>query len=222
MTIHVINPNSSVAVTAGLDAAIDAMRRLSPVPIECHTLAEGPPGIETQAHVDGVVQPLLSRAAGLEAGASGFVIACFSDPGLSALREQSERPVTGIAEAAILTAMQRGRRFGIFSILPASIPRHMRMLAAMGVRDHCAADLPLELGVAELRDEGQTMTRLTEVGADLMAAGSEVLILGCAGMACYRKRLEETIGCPVIDPCQAAVAMTIGKLALSRAEGEGG
>lgn len=43
--------------------------------------------------------------------------------------------------------MTLGQRFGIVSILPASIPRHMRYVGAMGVMDRLAADLPLELGV---------------------------------------------------------------------------
>jgi allantoin racemase len=52
MTLHVINPNSLTDVTDGLNTAIAPMRALCPVPIETHTLVEGPPGIETQAHVD--------------------------------------------------------------------------------------------------------------------------------------------------------------------------
>jgi Asp/Glu/hydantoin racemase len=217
MTIHILNPNSSAHVTAGIDRAIDAMRAVSPVPIACHSLADGPPGIETQAHVDGVVAPLLAQARGLEAGASAFVVACFSDPGLAALREQSARPVLGIAESAVLTAMTLGQRFGILSILSRSIPRHMRYLGAMGVMDRLAADLPLELGVAELASRERTWERLVSVGQDLMHHGAEVLILGCAGMADYRAELSGTLGRPVIDPSQAACAMAIGRVALARA-----
>lgn len=77
MTIHLINPNSSEAVTAAVDAAIHPLRAATTFDIRCHTLADGPPGIETQAHVDGIVGPLLTRAGQLEAEASAFVIACF-------------------------------------------------------------------------------------------------------------------------------------------------
>jgi Asp/Glu/hydantoin racemase len=216
MTIHILNPNSSAHVTAGIDRAVDAMRAASPVPIACHSLAEGPPGIETQAHVDGVVAPLLAQARGLESGASAFVVACFSDPGLAALREQSARPVLGIAESAVLTAMTMGQRFGIISILSRSIPRHMRYLGAMGVMDRLAADLPLELGVADLASRDRTWNRLVQVGGDLRHHGAEVLILGCAGMADYRADLSAELGCPVIDPSQAACAMAIGRVALAR------
>jgi len=34
--------------------------------------------------------------------------------------------------------------------------------------------------------------------------------MGCAGMARHRRPLEATLGVPVIDPTQAAVAMAIG------------
>jgi Asp/Glu/hydantoin racemase len=215
MTIYVINPNSSQHVTDGIDRAVGAMRPLSPVPIEARTLSEGPPGIETQAHVDGVVTPMLAHCARLEPQASAFVVACYSDPGLAALREQSSRPVLGIAEASILTAMTLGQRFGIISILSRSIPRHMRYVGAMGVMDRLAGDQPLELGVLELADETRTFERLKTVGARLRdTAMADVVILGCAGMTAFRTDLETHLGIPVVEPCQAATAMAIGRVAL--------
>lgn len=219
MTIHVINPNSLTEVTRGIDLAIDAMRSLSPVPIACHTLHAGPPGIETQAHVDLVVAPLLAQADRLKEDASAFVVACYSDPGLASLREALDVPVIGIAEAAILTALTRAQRFGVLSVGAASIPRHMRALGAMGLSARCAGDRALNLSVRALADPAQTITRLGDVGKMLRDTdGAEVLILGCAGMARYRKELETALGVPVIDPCQAATAMAIGALALSKAE----
>lgn len=217
MTIYVINPNSSQHVTDGIDRAVDPMRAASPVAIEARSLAEGPPGIETQAHVDGVVAPLLAHCAKLEDSASAFVVACYSDPGLAALREQSARPVLGIAEASILTAMTMGQRFGIISILSRSIPRHMRYVGAMGVMDRLAADMPLELGVLDLADAGRTFDRLKTVGTRLRdEAMADVLILGCAGMTAFRTDLETYLGLPVVEPCQAATAMAIGRVALQK------
>lgn len=217
MTIYIVNPNSSQHVTEGIDAAVAPMRAVCPVPIEARTLKEGPPGIESQAHVDGVVAPLLAHCAALEEGASAFVVACFSDPGLAALREQSARPVLGIAESAVLTAMTLGQRFGIISILSKSIPRHMRYLGAMGVMDRLAADRPLELGVLELQDRARTFERLVTVGQELRdGAGADVLILGCAGMTAYRGDLEARLGVPVVEPCQAAAALAIGRVALQK------
>ena len=219
MTLHILNPNSSRVVTDGIDAAIDPMRAGAGVDIRCHLLPEGPAGIETQAHVDGVVLPLLAQARALEDDASAFVIACFSDPGLAALREQSARPVLGIGESAYLTALTLGQRFGILSIKRGSVACHIKTLGAMGILDRLAADRPIDLGVAELSDETRTRARLEEVGAQLRDAdGADVLILGCAGMAGFRRDLQQTLGIPVIDPCQAATAMALGRIALARCD----
>ncbi|MGC1504675.1 MAG: aspartate/glutamate racemase family protein [Sulfitobacter sp.] len=215
MTIYVVNPNSSQHVTDGISRAIDPMRAASTSRIEAHTLVDGPPGIETQAHIDGVVAPLLAHCAALETEASAFVVACFSDPGLSALRAQSAVPVLGIAEASILTAMTLGQSFGIISILSKSIPRHLHYVGAMGVRDRLAGDQPLEMGVLELADETRTFERLKSVGANLRdTAMADVVILGCAGMTAFRTDLESHLGVPVVEPCQAATAMAIGRVAL--------
>ena len=45
--IVVINPNSSAAVTAAIDRALAPLRMEGGPEIDCVTLREGPPGIET-------------------------------------------------------------------------------------------------------------------------------------------------------------------------------
>jgi Asp/Glu/hydantoin racemase len=168
--------------------------------------------------VDGVIMPMLRKAATLEEDAGAFVIACFSDPGLFALREQSRRRVFGIAECGVLTALTLGQRFGVIAILLTSIPRHLRYFSAMGVTQRLAADLPIGLGVAELSDESRTLSRMVEVGRTLKAAhGADVLVMGCAGMARFRAPIEEAVGIPVVEPTQAAVVMAVGHVRLLQA-----
>ncbi|MFZ9950250.1 MAG: aspartate/glutamate racemase family protein [Gemmobacter sp.] len=221
-TLFVINPNSSAVVTAGIAEAVAPLGRMG-APIECLTLAEGPPGIESQAQADETVAPMLRLAATLEDRAAGFVIACFGDPGVHALRDRTRKPVIGIQEAAVATALTLGQRFGIIAILPRSIPRHLRSLGAMGVLGRLAGDRALGLGVAELAQPARTEARLIETGRALRDAdGAEVLILGCAGMARYRARLEDALGLPVIDPCQVAVAPALGRIALGLRHGAPG
>lgn len=215
-TLFVINPNSSQTVTDGIAAAIAPLQGMG-APIRCLTLAEGPPGIESQSQADETIAPMLRLAASLEDQAAGFVIACFGDPGVHALRDRTAKPVLGIQEAAVSTALTLGQRFGIIAILPASIPRHLRSLGAMGVLDRLAGDRALGLGVAQLADPAITRDRLIETGRALRDQdGAEVLILGCAGMARYRPELEQALQIPVIDPCQAAVSMALGRIALSQ------
>jgi allantoin racemase len=199
-TIYVINPNSNESVTAGIDAAVEPLRSTDGPAIACVTLHEGPPGIQSQRDVDGIVGPLLKQAASLESEAAAFVVACFSDPGMHALREQSAQPVLGIAECGVLTT---------------SVPRHLRYFGAMGVLDRFAADLSIGLGVSELSDEQRTLGRMIDVGRTLRDThGADVLVMGCAGMARFRETLERELGIPVVEPTQAAVTMAVGRVRL--------
>ena len=206
--IVVINPNSTQAVTEGIAAALDG---LNEAVIECVTLTEGPPGIESDEHVVTVVAPLCDLVrARRDAGA--FVNACFSDPGLAELRRVAHCPVFGIGESAYRTALDLGARFGVLSILEASVARHCRYIAELGLAERCAGDRALGLGIRELADEARTRARLLAVGRALRDDdGADVLILGCAGMAGHRRALEDALGLPVVEPCQAAVARALGR-----------
>jgi len=213
--ILVINPNSTEAVTADIDKAMEPLRMPGGPAIECVTLKEGPPGIDTQAHVESVVVPITAMVKSRDNDCSAFVIACYSDPGLHAAREVTSKPVLGIAECGILTALTLGQRFGVISILRKSIPRHLRYVGQMGLHDRMAGDRAIGLGVVEFVDEARTFSRMAEVAAELRDDdGADVLIMGCAGMACYRDRLQRHVGLPVVEPSQAAVSMAIGRTRL--------
>jgi allantoin racemase len=216
MRILVINPNSTEAVTRGIDDAVEPLRMAGGPTIDCVTLREGPPGIETQQHVDGVVPHLLSLVSQKETQYSAFVIACYSDPGLHSVREVTRKPVLGISECGILTALTLGHRFGVIAILQKSIPRHLRYVGAMGVAERFAGELPVDIPVVELSNEKKTFARMVEVGKALREKhGADVVVMGCAGMARYRKPLQDEIGIPVVEPTQAAVSMAIGRVRLN-------
>ncbi len=210
----IINPNASQTVTQGIDRAVDPLRAFGR-PIRCLTLTEGPPAIESQKQADLTVAPML-RLAAAQTDAAGYVIACFGDPGLHALRDQTARPVVGIQEAAVLTALSLGQRFGVIAILAGSIPRHLRAFGAMGVLDRLAGDRALGLGVADLATADRTIDAMIATGRTLRDEdGANVLIMGCAGMADYRSRLEDAVGLPVVEPCQAAASLALGQIALT-------
>ena len=214
--ILVINPNSTEVVTRGIDEACAPLRMEGGPAIDCVTLKEGPPGVETQQHVDGVVAPLLRIVREKENEYAAFVIACYSDPGLHSVRESTRKPVLGISECGILTALTLGQRFGVIAILQQSIARHLRYVGALGVTERLAAELPVGLPVVELSNEEKTFGRMVAVGKTLREQhGADVVIMGCAGMARYRKPLQDAIGIPVVEPTQAAVTMAIGRVRLN-------
>jgi allantoin racemase len=214
-SIIVINPNSTEAVTAAMDDGLGPLRIEGEPAIECLTLAEGPPGIESQSDADGVIAPLCRTIRARDNDASAFVVACFSDPGLYSAREATRKPVLGIAECGILTALTLGQRFGVIAILEKSVPRHLRYIGALGLTARLAGDLPIGLGVTELAREDVTLKRMIETGLRLRdEKGADVIVMGCAGMARYRGRLQSALGIPVVEPAQAAVAMAIGRVRL--------
>ena len=214
MHIVVLNPNSTEAVTEGIDTALEPLRLGGGPSIECATLAEGPPGVETDAHVTAVAAPIARFVASREDDTDAFIIACFSDPGLAEARRATRRPVLGMAACGVFTATALGSRFGVISILEQVIPRHLRYYDALGVGSRLAGDRAVGIGVTGLADESRTLDRLMATGNALRDEdGADVLVLGCAGMARYRERLEDSLGVPVVDPVQAAAGMAISVLA---------
>lgn len=217
--IFVINPNSTQAVTDTFDQALDALRVANGPEIRSLTLKEGPPGVETQINADSVTMPLvalvkeLDKTHGDQVGA--YVLACFSDPGIHAVREATKRPVLGISECGVMTAMTLGQNIGVIAILKKSIGRHTRYFNALGVADRIVAELPLGMGVLELSDSARTRVGLQRVGEKLRDEHlADVIVLGCAGMAEHRRWLEQALGIPVVEPTQAATAMAMGRALL--------
>jgi Asp/Glu/hydantoin racemase len=213
--IVVVNPNSNQAVTRGLDEALRPLAFADGPEIVCATLAEGPYGIETQADVESVAMAL-RRFVESDNGADAFVIACYSDPGLHVCREGTDRPVFGIAESGVLSALARAETFGVIAIKQRSIRRHLRYLRQMGLTDRLAGERPLEMSVAETASGEDTLDRLIAVGRELRDEdGAGAIVMGCAGMARHRRSLEQALGVPVIDPTQAAVAMALGTVCVA-------
>jgi Asp/Glu/hydantoin racemase len=153
----------------------------------------------------------LRRLVAEDNSTDAFVIACYSDPGLYVCREATQRPVFGIAESGVLTALSRGDRIGVIAVAQASIARHMRYLRQMCLMDRLAGERPLNMTVAETASGHDTLERMIKVGRALKDEdGANTIVMGCAGMARHRRGLEDALGIPVIDPTQAAVAMAIG------------
>jgi allantoin racemase len=215
MPILVINPNSNQTVTDGLADALKPLNVAGGPEIECLTLTSGPFGIETQAHIDAVILPLRDLVVE-RADADAFVIACYSDPGLPLCREATGKPVFGIQDCGVLTALSLGERFGVIALSEMSIKRHLRTLRQMGVVDRLANERAATLTVEESAAGGETFDRLVNVGRELRDLdGADVIVLGCAGMAGHRVELEKQLGISVVDPVQAAVSMAIGRVLIN-------
>lgn len=205
--IVVINPNSSRSVTSAISDSVAAFRN-STLAVDCLTLDEGPPAINGYSDRYFVTGPLKALVAKEEPHADAFVIACFGDPGLLAIREGSKKPVLGIGECSFYTAMALGDRFGILSTSASSIRRHIRYVRELGLSSRLAGDRAINMPMSALEDDPElSRTRLIECGRQLKDDGADVIITGCAGMAAYRDELITTLGVPVVEPTFAGVGL---------------
>ncbi len=213
--VLIVNPNANGAVTAAMAEAVAPLVVTGGPALDCVTLEEGPFGIESQADVEAVTLPL-ARLVRAREDADAFVIACFSDPGLAVCREATARPVLGIQECAVMTALTVGDRYGVVALSEASIRRQDRYARQMGVAERRAGARPLGLSVAAA-EAAAARPRIEAVARRLVEEdGADVVILGCAGMARHRAPLARALGRPVIDPVQAAAVQAMGLVLLAR------
>ncbi len=208
--ILVVNPNSSVACSAGIAAALAPFRQPGGPAFDVVTLREGPPAIYDWRDWHGVVEPmcrLIEREP-----ADAYVVACASDPGIEAARAATRQPVFGVFRSAVAVAVARAERFGVIAIVDASKARHLAALRAMGLEHRLAAEVALNVTMETLLEPETVRVRLTEAARACAAAGAGTVILGCTGMAHHRAAVEDAAGVPVIEPCQAAATIALASL----------
>ena len=212
--ILVVNPNSSSSCTSGIDTALSGFRAPGLPRIEVMQMAGGPPAIVTWRDWFGVAEPLCRLVEREPAGA--YVIACVSDPGVDAIRTITPAPVFGPLRSAVAAALARADRFGLIAFGDPSLPRQRRTLQAMGVEGRLAGHIPLNLPMEVLTDPAAPRGALIAAARRMAEQGAEAVILGCAGMASHRAAVEAACGLPVIEPCQAAVALALQAVVAAR------
>jgi len=212
MRILVVNPNSSVEVTRGISKALAPLGNT----FDVTCLPQSPKTIRTDDDVMVAGQAFADLAAS-NADAAGFIIACFSDPGLDMARARIDKPVTGAQEAAVLLACKTALQFGIIALSERAIPRHLKRIEAMGCLDRVVAELPLhDVSAVDAGQDPEVYRQVFKLAVKLRDQGAGAIVLGCAGFAQLTARLQADVGVPIIDPILAA-----GQLALARARNGG-
>jgi len=191
---------------ASLDALVDMGAKMRCVV----DMAGTPFGIETQRDVDRVIDPVCDCVEREDSSASAFVIACFADTGVHSAREITTKPVLGICEAGITTALNYGERYGVVSTTSAGKNDELRLIRSLGLEQRLAGTEAIDIPVVEILTSSKTYDRMFDAAGKLRDGGANVLVMGCAGMTPYREKLQQEIGLPVIDPTVAAAAMAIG------------
>ena len=216
MRILIVNPNTTASMTETIGRAGRVVAAAGTEIIAVNPV-DGPVSIE--GYYDGAfsVPGLLAEIAKGEAiGVSAYIIACFDDTGLEAARCASSAPVIGIGEAAFHLASMLGHRFSVITTLSRSIAVIENNLLKYGLAGRCAKVRACELPVLSIDDP--TSNAAAKIGAEIELAKqedkSEVIVLGCAGMAELAARLATLHGLPVIDGVASAVKLAEALAAL--------
>jgi allantoin racemase len=208
MLIRVINPNTTASMTTLIEANARAVAGPGVV-VEAVTPAMGPASIESHYDEALAVPGLLTEImAGERDGADGYVVACFGDPGLDAAREVAAGPVVGIAEAAMHAAMLVGRGFSVVTTLGRTTGRALDLAGRYAPAGACRGVHACEIPVLELESDPSVLPRVTALAREaLKRDGSDVIVLGCAGMAGFCHEVSAELGVPVVDGVTAATLM---------------
>ncbi|HTI77123.1 MAG TPA: aspartate/glutamate racemase family protein [Mycobacterium sp.] len=204
--IWVINPNTSQAMTATIEMCARAV--VGPgVTVNGITSEIGPESIESYydeaMSVPGVLKAVRQ---GEREGVDGYVIACFGDPGLDAARELASGPVLGIAEAAMHTASHLGTGFSVVTTLGRTIGQAAHLAERYGMQRFCRGIHACEIPVLDLDTDPDARKVITEACREALESDrSDVIVLGCAGMADMCHQISAELRVPVVDGVTAAV-----------------
>ncbi len=150
-----------------------------------------------------------------ETPADAVVMAGFGEPGKEAAQELTAAPVLDITECGPLLARTLGARFTIVTSTAAAAPIVEDRLRTLRLDAACAGVLASGLGVPDLVDHREEA--VTAVADTARRAATEVVVLGCGGMAGMAADVAAATGLVVVDGVSAAVKMaeSLGALGLA-------
>ena len=206
MKIMVINPNSSVDMTNHIRKTLEGIKRPeTELVVTCPD--KGPVAIESA--YDETLAAFYSMDLVKKANKENYdavIVACFSDPGLAAMKEISDILVVGIQEASLHVASMLGNKFTILTPMRKRIPSKYNDVWRNKLSNNLASVRELGMTVTETDEKPDlAQKRIMEVAKQAVEEdGAEVIILGCAGMAGYAEKAAKELKIVVIDPTLVA------------------
>jgi allantoin racemase len=208
MRLLILNPNTSDFVTERV--ASQARQFAAPgTEIIAATGAFGARVISTRAELAIAQHATLDALAAHAGSFDAAVLAVSYDTALYAAREMLAVPVTGITEAALLTACQLGTQVGVVIVGKRVLPLYQELATLYGLERRIGGWRALESAAPYSNGD------LTEFDALVIAAaldliehdGCEVIVLAGAVMAGVPQRLQPKVPVPLLEGVSCAVAM---------------
>lgn len=202
-TLLIINPNTSTSVTEQLAAQARATLPADAV-VHCVTAPFGARYISSEAAA-AVAGHAAMQACADHIAAHGrpdaVLLGCFGDPGLLALRELVGVPVTGLAEAAMLTAAAGGP-YAIVTGGAAWAPMLRRLAWSLDLLTPLSGIVTVERSGAELKaDPAAAHDLLLGACREALALSPapRSVVLGGAALTGMGDALAPLLGVPLLD-----------------------
>ena len=205
MRILMLNPNLTEAMT---DRLAETAQRVASVntAILRATAPRGFPYISSRAEAQIAGAIALEMLAERHGQFDAAIIAAFGDPGLIAARELFDVPIIGMSEAAMITALMLGKRFGIVSFAARMAPWYEECVEMHELKNRCAGIFCLDepfTSVTDVADEKSEA--LINLSKQAIAAGADVVILAGAPLAGLAAEIAQLVPVPLVDQVQAAL-----------------
>lgn len=220
--VLIINPNTSQSISELLQ--LHSQHVAGPeVSVNVCTARFGAPYIACEASYTvaghAVLDAWACAVVPQKARFHSVLIGCFGDPGLLALREVSQVPVTGLAEASFTEAARTGR-FAIVTGGAKWVPILERLAHALGFS-------PLLAGIHTVAPSGAQLAADPIAAQTLLAQacnaaarrfGVEVIILGGAGLAGMAELIQPWVSARLIDSVVSATTRAVDCAATDAAQ----
>lgn len=202
MKILAINPNTTEAMTETVLAALrtHAGDALS---FEGATASRGTAVVASRASYAIAAVSALEVWAGFRGGTDGILVACFGDPGVPALRELTDIPVFGLAEAAMNIASTRHGRFTVVTAGPCWVPMIDELAANCRIDGYLGTVAIDATGLSAQSEPSVFHSKMQAAIKEAERARPEAILLGGAALAGSANRYECSI--PLLDCVTLAV-----------------
>jgi Asp/Glu/hydantoin racemase len=217
--VVLVNPNTSQALTA-LMVQIAREHLPAGVQLEGLTVPSGPPLITCDDEFKQAADTVRRLAPELARNADAVIVSAFGDPGADELAARLDRPVVGIAAAAMRAAAAGGRRFAVVTHVPALRQRMTLRAAEVGFAAQCVGVLSTEGDPAALMATPAALESALHALAERAVAELDAgaIIVGGGPLGLVAKALRDRVRVPVIEAIPEAVRHLIAVLGVVSAD----
>ncbi len=216
MLICIINPNTTKKMTDKIEVVAKKVASIGTT-IVSKNPKNGPESIEGYYDevfcIPGLIEEVLSNSE-----ADAYIIACFDDTGLDAVRTITNKPVLGIGDSSFHIASCLAGTFSVITTLDLSVPILKNNLLKRGFDRICVNVSSVNVPVLDLENEESSalLAIEDEIQRSITNDKAEAIVLGCAGMADFAEKLEKKFSIPVIEGVSCSIILAEGLVKMKK------